>query len=117
MRLRPLQTKRVNEAHLVRIVALFHSKAQLTLSVALPPFIRLIEKKGVLAMKAKKYLMLALLAVLGFAGGCHQLRTNDYRDYGSYRDRYRDGRDYEWRRDNWRDRRYDDRRDHYGHRW
>ena len=69
-------------------------------------------------MKAKNILAVFLLVVLtGVIGGCHELASDDYNDYGSssgsYRDGYRDGRAHERRRDDRRDSRYDDRGDYY----
>jgi hypothetical protein len=72
-------------------------------------------------MKAKNILAVSLLVVLtGLIGGCHELASNDYNDYGSsdvYRDGYRDGRAYERRRDDRRDSRYDNRGDYYRRRY
>jgi hypothetical protein len=71
-------------------------------------------------MKAKNILAVSLLVLTGLMGGCHELASDDYNDYGSsgsYRDGYRDGRAHERRRDDRRDSRYDDRGDYYRRRW
>jgi hypothetical protein len=72
-------------------------------------FVRLIGRTGGLPMKFKTFGgVFVLVAVVGLASGCHDLRSRDsHRGYGSssYREGYRDGRAYESRRDDWRNRR------------
>jgi hypothetical protein len=69
-------------------------------------------------MKARNILAVSLLVALtGLIGGCHELASDDYNDYGSssgsYRDGFSDGRAYQRRRDDRRHSRYDDRDDYY----
>lgn len=68
-------------------------------------------------MKTKRFLAVFLLIVLtGLIGGCHELASDDYNEYGSvsdpYRDGFRDGRAYERRRYDRRDSRDYDRGDY-----
>lgn len=74
-------------------------------------------------MRARNFLAVLTLALLaGSITGCHELWSDEYRDYsrsgyGSYQDGFRDGRHYERRRENLRESRYDDRGDYYRRRW